>query len=160
MADSKIYDGLTKDQRYRLKDLESYRKRKREYAKTPEQREKRRLSQAKWREANRDKYNAWAREYHHKNKHLWVSRTRAWILKSTYGITLEQYDKMLENQKGVCLICGNLPSEHGKSKQSKVLHIDHDHESGEVRGLLCSRCNGALGWYEKHSSRIKSYLKE
>jgi hypothetical protein len=160
MGDSRIYDGLTKDQRYRLKDLDAYRNHKREYAKTPEQREKRRLYQSKWREVNREKYNEWARVYHHKNKTKWDSRRRWWVIKSKYHITEEDYQKMFEAQNGVCKICGNPPYEHAKNKMSKVLHIDHDHVTGKIRGLLCSRCNGALGWYEKCSEEIKSYLNE
>jgi len=155
----KSSDGLTKTQRYRLKDVEAYRKHKREYAKTPEERERRRLYQAKWRKENRDHYNAWAREYHHKNKEHWKSRQRWYRIKFTYNITEEEYQKMLDEQNGVCKICGNLPTEHGKNKMSKVLHIDHDHKTGEIRGLLCSRCNGALGWYEKCKEGIESYLK-
>jgi hypothetical protein len=57
-------------------------------------------------------------------------------------------------------ICGDSPHAHGKNKMSLVLHIDHDHETGEIRGLLCSRCNGALGWYEKHKNGIETYLLE
>jgi len=54
MGDSGMYKDLTKDQKYRLKNLDSYRKRKREYVKTPEQREKRRQYMRLWREKNRE----------------------------------------------------------------------------------------------------------
>lgn len=159
MSKIRINDGLTKTQRYRLKDLDAYREKKREYAKTPEEREKRRIYQARWREKNREKYNEWAKEYHHKNKHLWESRTRGWQIKCKYNITEEDYQRMFNEQVGVCKICGRPPHGHGKNKRSIVLHIDHDHSTNEVRGLLCSRCNGALGWYEKCKEGIESYLK-
>jgi hypothetical protein len=113
-----------------------------------------------WRDKNRERYNKWANTYHHLNKHLWESRTRWWVIKSKYNITEEDYQKMFNEQNGVCKICGNHPSPHGKNKTSVVLHIDHDHTTGKIRGLLCSRCNGALGWYEKCSEEIKSYLNE
>ena len=59
-------------------------------------------------------------------------------LQTSYGITLEQYEDMLEKQNSVCLIC-TLPS------GTRRLHVDHNHDTGKVRGLLCHHCNTALG---------------
>ena len=58
-------------------------------------------------------------------------------LKKTYGITIQEYDQMLENQGGKCAICGG-----GTSKRH--LQLDHDHKTGEPRGLLCGNCNRKL----------------
>lgn len=55
-----------------------------------------------------------------------------------YGIDVEDYDRMLFEQDGVCYIC----KEHPKKR---ALDIDHDHKTGKVRGLLCSNHNRALG---------------
>lgn len=71
---SKINDGLTGWERHRLKNLDAYRKRKREYARTPEQRARRVAYGRLWREKNREKYNAWAREYHKKRRSLLVKK--------------------------------------------------------------------------------------
>jgi len=60
-------------------------------------------------------------------------------LKRTYGITIADYEVMVEAQQGVCAICLEARPEE------RTLHIDHDHESGAIRGLLCFRCNNALG---------------
>lgn len=60
-------------------------------------------------------------------------------LKYLYGIDLDDYHEILEGQGGRCAICGRLPS----LKQSLV--VDHDHRTGDVRGLLCVRCNTVLG---------------
>ena len=57
----------------------------------------------------------------------------------SYGISVEQYNHLLESQEGVCWICSK-PNVPGKS-----LNIDHDHKTGQVRGLLCGNCNTALG---------------
>lgn len=57
-----------------------------------------------------------------------------------YGITVEEYDALLMD--GVCNICGRVPE--GERHES-VLHIDHDHSTGRVRGALCGNCNKALG---------------
>lgn len=64
-----------------------------------------------------------------------------------HGITLEQYDAMFESQNGVCAICGK---EETACNQYGVrrLAIDHDHRTGEVRGLLCSRCNMGIGYLQ------------
>jgi len=62
----------------------------------------------------------------------------------TYGITLDDYNKMLEAQNGVCAICGQ--KETRKSKYNDyTLSVDHDHKTGKVRGLLCHGCNNCLG---------------
>lgn len=66
-------------------------------------------------------------------------------LKSKYGLTPEQYFKMVEDQNGGCSICG--AAESGW-KISPFLHVDHDHATGRVRGLLCHQCNIAVGTIE------------
>jgi hypothetical protein len=63
-----------------------------------------------------------------------------WILK-TYGITLEQYEALYEAQGGFCYICERAT---GKTKR---LAVDHDHETGYVRGLLCGPCNNVLAHF-------------
>ncbi len=73
-------------------------------------------------------------------------------LKRTYNITLEEYDKMLEVQKGVCFICG------GVNYDGMRLAVDHNHKTGKIRGLLCRHCNFKLGWYEKHQVAVGGYL--
>lgn len=64
---------------------------------------------------------------------------------STYGMTLEDHADMLESQQGRCAICGFLPDPEAEKRADRTLEVDHDHETGEVRGLLCRRCNDALG---------------
>lgn len=147
-------ENPTKYDRYRLKDIEAYREKKRELAKTPEQRKTRTEYMRLWREKNREKHNKQAQESHQRNKHKHVHKVRERHLKSKYGITQADFDKMLEEQNGKCKICST-PQEEAALKR---LHVDHDHSTGEIRGLLCSRCNGALGWYEKHKEGIENYL--
>lgn len=60
-----------------------------------------------------------------------------------YGITLEEMKQMWEDQNRSCKICGtDIPS------SGRTTHVDHDHNTGEVRGILCLKCNIKLGQYE------------
>ena len=63
-----------------------------------------------------------------------------YALKKRYGISLKEYYQMLADQNGLCAICGA-----SESETQRRLHVDHDHETGEIRGILCHRCNVALG---------------
>lgn len=73
-----------------------------------------------------------------------------------YGITLEDYERMFVEQSGVCAVCGVEPS-------NARLHIDHDHTSGVVRGLLCFNCNSILGKVNddtEHLHALVAYLED
>lgn len=69
-----------------------------------------------------------------------------------YGITLEQYDQMVLDQDGCCKICGTDNPGSNRCRFS----IDHNHETGEVRGLLCGSCNAALGLFKDNPSTLLS----
>lgn len=60
-----------------------------------------------------------------------------------YGVTLDEYNRLLEEQEGGCAICGRTPSENGD--RYKRLAVDHCHLTNKVRGLLCDCCNRAIG---------------
>lgn len=79
---------------------------------------------------------------------------RRGLLRREYGITLEQYLAMLAAQGGTCAICETAPTE------KKHLHVDHCHESGRVRALLCGACNTQLGSYEKLRHKAVAYLAQ
>lgn len=64
-------------------------------------------------------------------------------LQRFYGLTLEQYDALLASQGGVCACCGSADPA-GRSDNNRF-HVDHDHRTGKVRGLLCHKCNTGLG---------------
>jgi len=76
-------------------------------------------------------------------KIIGANQCRKHILKSRYGITLEQYDDMLKDQEYVCKICGT--DKLGGQGRFKV---DHDHITGKIRGLLCNLCNRGLGYFK------------
>ena len=71
--------------------------------------------------------------------------SRTHHLKTKYGITIDEYDAMHDNQGGVCAICG-LPETTTKGDGVvKRLAVDHCHTTGKVRGLLCNDCNRGIG---------------
>lgn len=71
---------------------------------------------------------------------------------STYDLTHDQYLQLHAAQKGVCWICKHVPS-------NKTLHIDHDHLTNKVRGLLCHRCNFALGFFKDDIDRLEDAIQ-
>ena len=90
-----------------------------------------------WAIDNPEKRADWQRRYRESGRRQ--RNDRRSYLKRTHGITVAQYDEMLAAQGGVCAICGRPP------REDISLHVDHDHATGERRGLLCFRCNNSLG---------------
>lgn len=87
---------------------------------------------------------------------------QAACLRYKYGITLDEYDAMFETQGGVCAICGKPEIAVDKSGIVKRLAVDHDHDSGKVRGLLCFKCNSMVGFVRDDSDiflKASEYLR-
>lgn len=103
---------------------------------------KRRAQQARWRENNRARH---------------VDGVRWAKIKANYGLTREQWHEILANQGGRCAIC---LTEEPKGRGQ--WHVDHDHATGKVRGLLCARCNRGLGLFSDSLALLRatvSYLE-
>lgn len=93
-----------------------------------------------WQRTERRK--EWRRQWYHKN----ARKQKENVLRKRYGITLEDFERMLLEQNGVCAICRSPESVvHRKSGKVQPLSVDHCHRTGKVRGLLCVRCNHTLG---------------
>ncbi len=81
---------------------------------------------------------------------------RKYHLKSVYGISTLEYQRLFDQQGGVCAICKK-PNDCGRR-----LSVDHDHKTGKVRGLLCGRCNTGLGYFRDDARvliRAARYLR-
>ena len=83
---------------------------------------------------------------------------RKYDLKKSYGITLEDYDNMFELQEGKCAICEKHLNEV-KSGRKKNLCVDHNYDTGEVRGLLCDKCNRGIGLLNDSVEVLKNAIK-
>ncbi|HEC64952.1 MAG TPA: hypothetical protein ENI23_06655 [bacterium] len=105
----------------------------------------------KHRDKYRDRYNLRAKE-----KRAKQSEPPSCYLMRCYGITKKQYDAMLEQQNGLCAICR-------KKEINRRLAVDHNHATKQIRGLLCSLCNTALGKFDDSVNmltRAINYLKK
>lgn len=74
-------------------------------------------------------------------------------LERLYGIDRTEYGHMLTLQGGVCAICGET------CVSGNALAVDHDHKTGEVRGLLCANCNRGLGLFKDDPERIRKAIE-
>ncbi len=103
--------------------------------------EARKASRLKYYESHKDKIYSKVKEWRLINKEKKNANQRKherrYNLKKNYGITLEQYSQMLQDQGGACKIC--------KKVSQKTLHVDHCHKSDKIRGLLCHGCNVSIG---------------
>jgi hypothetical protein len=85
---------------------------------------------------------AYQRRYKHENLARYSAKRTAYARRKICGITPVEYAEMLVRQNGVCAIC------KGVDKDGRSLAIDHCHQTGKKRGLLCGRCNLTLGRVE------------
>lgn len=100
--------------------------------------------------ALKDRVPAYKSEWYHANKRRLQVEMRAGHLRRNYGMTESDFDTMKEKQGGRCAICERL----------KRLCIDHDHNTGIVRGLLCYACNGQLHLMENFLPQAQRYLSK
>lgn len=95
-----------------------------------------RAANRQWHRDNPERTRARHRLWNARNKERNTLRRRAYHLWNHYGLTLAQYQALGD----ACAICGAL-----RGAKNRRLHVDHDHSTGRIRGLLCSGCNAAIG---------------
>lgn len=115
------------------------------------------------REERNKKYKAWHRNQNldfyversrKRNKAVTPEESRFYNLKYNYGLSFEDFKQLQESQSNCCAIC-EIPEENTLTKR---LHIDHDHETGMVRGLLCMSCNTRLGHLRDSIENLRKAL--
>lgn len=112
-----------------------------------------------WRSANPDKVRSYKLKWHENNPG--ANSTIGWRrrLFRQFGLTPEQWDKMLSSQEGVCKICGQSEVRTRKDGELMRLSVDHCHSCLVVRGLLCGHCNATLGLFEKKEKIYKNIVE-
>lgn len=108
-----------------------------------------------WREKNKSHYNNYAAMWRSKNP----DRQHATEIKRHYKLSIEKYNELLTKQKMKCVICDR---QHDPSLKRGRLYVDHNHETGAVRGLLCANCNKGLGCFNEDLISLEqaiAYLK-
>ncbi|HEX2737134.1 MAG TPA: endonuclease VII domain-containing protein [Acidimicrobiia bacterium] len=100
-----------------------------------------------WQRDNPERYKAYQRAYQRD-----TDKDREYHLQRKFGLTQAEYEQRLAAQEGGCAVCGDRP---GKTS----LHVDHDHDSGAIRGLLCMRCNNALGLFREQTQLLENALR-
>ena len=125
------------DRKYQLENKEKVNTRSREFYQNNEEyreREKKRMTK------RRKKFEV-------------IQKERARSLMRNYGITMDQYNTMWDNQGGHCAICGVYQFDI-----DRPLFVDHDHETNEVRGLLCNSCNSLIGFAKDNIDILESAI--
>ena len=118
---------------------------------------------AKWNKANPEKHRgdpvkqrASEKKWRKENPERFLNSQRKHHLRKTYNLTSEDFDRMLEEQDGKCDLCGI-----SQTKTYGSLCVDHNHETGKVRALLCKKCNFIVGAIENSpetAESVRTYL--
>ena len=101
--------------------------------------EKLNINNKKWREANKEQ------------DAVVMLKAR---LKRKYNLSIEEYETLIESQNNSCKVCGT----HAKNNIKGKLYIDHCHTTGKVRGLLCMKCNSALGLLNDDKTLVQKLI--
>lgn len=92
-----------------------------------------------------------SREYYLANKAKILENSKKNHLLRNYGLTQDQFNDMVKAQDGKCAICDIKPP--------RTLHVDHCHDTGKIRKLLCDGCNQGIGLFKEDVSRLSSAIK-
>ena len=108
-----------------------------------------------WRDRNKEHLKEYdkVRNALRKDDPIQKETRHEYSIKRRYGLSKAQYESLLEKQDSKCALCDICPSK-------MRLAVDHSHETGQVRGLLCNACNAKLAWYENRIELIRKYLNE
>ena len=103
----------------------------------------------KYYEANKERLKEYNKKY--SAEHERSSEIASYRRMKNFGVSQKEYEEMLNAQNGVCAVCG-------RTNKGKALCVDHDHVTGKIRGLLCHKCNLALGMAEDNLETLKNLV--
>lgn len=139
-------------ERYRKDNVEKIREYQKQYYIDNKERLQKRAKENRieYRKNNVEKIREYQKQYDKDNS---LKRKNSHI-KRKYGVTLEEYDLMLNKQGSRCLICNRHQTE------VKIpFGVDHDHKTGRIRGLLCNKCNQGLGLFNDDINILLKAIK-
>jgi len=128
-----------------------------EKAYNEENKEAKRVYNKAYRAKNKDRIKAYLKAYNEENKEAKQAYDKAYHVLRKHGITLEEKERMKQEQENKCKIC------HQDFLADVEPHVDHCHTTGEIRGLLCQGCNIGLGQFKDNPvalAKAIEYLKE
>jgi hypothetical protein len=96
----------------------------------------------------RAKRAAYMREWHRRNPR----RRKHYLIKGRYGLTIDDFEAIVEAQDGRCAVCLRV---FDPDPQKRDMQIDHNHETGVMRGVVCARCNAILGRVDRDVEVLK-----
>jgi len=107
-------------------------------------------AQKEYNEKHKDRYRQNTKNWSSKNG----KRMKEWTLKTFYNLSLDEFNDIFEKQNGCCAICGI-----HQSQLKKTLCVDHDHKTGQIRGLLCNKCNRGIGMFNDDVILLETAIK-
>ena len=119
--------------------------------------EKRQACKRRYYDRNIDKCKERAKKWKRENPEK-VKKSKLKAKCKNHSITEEEFRLMNEIQKGECLICKK-DNKNNKDYKKRMLFIDHDHKTGKVRGLLCTKCNSGIGMFEDNIKLLEEAIK-
>jgi len=139
------------DKKYR----DSHKTKRAEYQKVYREshKEERKLFIKQYKESHKEEVSASKKAYEELHKNERGLYFKDYRLKRTHGITLKERSIMLDKQGGKCAICGICEGD-----TARPFCVDHDHKTGEIRGLLCHMCNVGLGYFNDDIDALQSAI--
>jgi Recombination endonuclease VII len=129
--------------------------------------EKSKEHKKKYAKLNAEKISAYQKLYRQEHKTHLSEQYRLASVKRLYNLDAEQYLQMIHKQENKCAICFQYETAKNRSGDVRPLCVDHDHVTGEVRALLCNKCNACLGHVNDNVdilqnaiNYLKSFTKE
>ena len=104
---------------------------------------------------NKETVRKYKSDYYYANREKYIERDRKNSLKRKYNVTVEWYEAQLKKQNGKCMICGTTES----GGNSSAFHVDHNHETGQIRDLLCRPCNTGIGLFKENTELLKKAIE-
>jgi uncharacterized protein YlaI len=97
-------------------------------------------------------HNIVTKDYNYRNKKKRNLYSKKYNIEKTYGISFSEYESLIKFQNSKCAICDK------DLQDGKQTHVDHDHKTNAIRGILCSKCNTGLGLFNDSTDILKSAI--